>query len=428
MDISTIALHAGYEPGNGEPRALPIYQSTTFPYDSTDEIASLFDLTSAGHFYSRLSNPTCEATEKKIAALEGGVGALLTSSGQAANFVAIMNVASAGDHIISSSAIYGGTVNLLSVTLKRFGVECSFVSPRATKEEILAEVRPNTMCIFGETVANPALAVLDLETYADAAHEAGVPLIIDNTFPTPALCRPFEWGADIVTHSTTKYIDGHALTVGGVIVDSGKFDWAAPKLADGSPRFASLVTPDESYHGLTYTEAFGEAAYITKARVQLIRDLGCYQSAAVAFILNESLETLPLRMARHVENAQRVAEWLEAHPKVARVNYPGLPSSPDYDLAQKYLPQGSCGVISVVFEGGREQAAKVLDSFEFISQEVHVADSITCALHPATSTHRQLTDEQLMASGVEPGLVRLSCGLESADDIIADLDQALATI
>ena len=428
MDISTAALHAGYEPGNGEPRALPIYQSTTFPYDSTAEIASLFDLTSAGHFYSRLSNPTCEAVEKKLATLEGGVGAMLTSSGQAANFVAIMNVASAGDHIVSSSTIYGGTVNLLSVTLKRFGVECTFVSPRSTVDEILAEIRPNTKCVFGETVANPALAVLDIEAFAEAAHKGGVPLIVDNTFPTPALCRPIEHGADIVTHSTTKYIDGHALTVGGAIVDSGKFDWAAPRLADGTPRFPDFVEPDESYHGLVYTEAFGSAAYITKARVQLIRDLGCYQSAMVAFILNESLETLPLRMARHVENATKVAQWLEAHPKVERVSYPGLASSPDHDLAEKYLPQGSCGVISVVFAGGRDQAAKVLDGFELISQEVHVADSQTCALHPATSTHRQLTDEQLVASGVEPGLVRISCGLESADDIIADLDQALARI
>ena len=427
MDISTACIHAGYKAGNGEPRALPIYQSTTYHYDSTDTVAGLFDLTVDGHMYSRISNPTCAFVEEKIAALEGGVGALLTTSGQAANLVAIMNVAGAGDHIVSSATIYGGTVNLFNVTMKRFGIDCTFVDPRASKEELLAAVRPNTKAFFGETVANPALNVLDIEVFATAAHEAGVPLIVDNTFPTPVMCRPFEWGADVVTHSTTKYIDGHALTVGGVIVDSGKFDWTVTD-ANGTPRFPGLCTPDESYHGLTYTDAFGEQAYITKARVQLIRDLGVYPQATTAFILNESLETLPIRMQRHCQTAQRVAEHLEAHPKVKSVSFPGLASSADYDLACKYLPQGSCGVISVVVDGGRERAAAFLDHLKLASIEVHVADSRTCVLHPASSTHRQLTDEQLVACGVEPGLIRLSCGLESADDIIADLDQALAAI
>ena len=403
-------------------RALPITLSTTFRYSSTDEVARLFDLSESGFFYSRIGNPTCDAVEKKIAALEGGVGAMLTSSGQAANLLAVINLASAGDHIIASSTIYGGTVNLFSVTLKRFGIECTYVSPRATKEEILAEVRPNTKCVFGETVANPALAVLDLEVFAQAAHEAGLPLIIDNTFPTPVLCRPFEWGADIVTHSTTKYIDGHALTVGGVIVDSGNFDWEA------SGRFPDFCEPDESYHGVVYTRDFGNSAFIVKARVQLMRDLGCYPPATNAFILNESLETLPLRMRKHCDNALRVAEWLENQPKVVSVNYPGLPSSPDHDLATKYLPEGACGVISFVVDGDRDRAAALLDHLKMIPIEVHVADSQTSVLHPASSTHRQLTDEQLIACGVEPGMVRLSCGLESVDDIIADLEQAFAQI
>ncbi len=422
MDISTACIHAGYEAGNGEPRALPITLSTTFRYSSTDEVARLFDLSESGFFYSRIGNPTCDAVEKKIATLEGGVGAMLTSSGQAANLLAVINLASAGDHIIASSTIYGGTVNLFSVTLKRFGIECTYVSPRATKEEILAEVRPNTKCVFGETVANPALAVLDLEVFAQAAHEAGLPLIIDNTFPTPVLCRPFEWGADIVTHSTTKYIDGHALTVGGVIVDSGNFDWKA------SGRFPDFCEPDESYHGVVYTRDFGNSAFIVKARVQLMRDLGCYPPATNAFILNESLETLPLRMRKHCDNALRVAEWLENQPKVVSVNYPGLPSSPDHDLATKYLPEGACGVISFVVDGDRDRAAALLDHLKMIPIEVHVADSQTSVLHPASSTHRQLTDEQLIACGVEPGMVRLSCGLESVDDIIADLEQAFAQI
>lgn len=422
MDVHTQCIHAGYHAGNGQPRTLPIALSTTFPYDSCEEVAALFDLSENGFFYSRIGNPTCDATEQKIAALEGGVGAMLTSSGQAANLIAVLNLAQAGDSIVASSAIYGGTVNLFSVTLKRFGIETVYVSPRATKEEILAAIQPNTKAVFGETVANPALDVLDIETFAAAAHETGMPLIVDNTFPTPVLCRPFEWGADIVTHSTTKYIDGHAMTVGGVIVDSGKFDWAA------SGRFPEFCEPDESYHGVVYTRDFGDAAYIVKARVQLMRDLGCYPPATNAFILNETLETLPLRMAQHGNNALEVAQWLQARPEVASVNYPGLASSPDHDLAEKYLPNGCCGVISFVLEGGRDHAAAFLDALKLARIEVHVADSQTCVLHPASSTHRQLTDEQLAAAGVEPGLVRLSCGLESADDIIADLAQALDSL
>ncbi len=422
MDVHTQCIHAGYHAGNGQPRTLPIALSTTFPYDSCEEVAALFDLSENGFFYSRIGNPTCDATEQKIASLEGGVGAMLTSSGQAANLIAVLNLAQAGDSIVASSAIYGGTVNLFSVTLKRFGIETVYVRPRATKEEILAAIQPNTKAVFGETVANPALDVLDIETFAAAAHEAGVPLIVDNTFPTPVLCRPFEWGADIVTHSTTKYIDGHAMTVGGAIVDSGKFDWAA------SGRFPEFFEPDESYHGVVYTRDFGDAAYIVKARVQLMRDLGCYPPATNAFILNETLETLPLRMAQHGKNALAVAQWLQARPEVASVNYPGLASSPDHDLAEKYLPNGCCGVISFILEGGRDRAAAFLDALKLARIEVHVADSQTCVLHPASSTHRQLTDEQLVAAGVEPGLVRLSCGLESADDIIADLAQALDSL
>ena len=422
MDVHTQCIHGGYHAGNGQPRTLPIALSTTYPYDSCEEVAALFDLSENGFFYSRIGNPTCDATEQKIAALEGGVGAMLTSSGQAANLIAVLNLAQAGDSIVASSAIYGGTVNLFSVTLKRFGIETIYVSPRATKEEILAAIQPNTKAVFGETVANPALDVLDIETFAAAAHEAGVPLIVDNTFPTPVLCRPFEWGADIVTHSTTKYIDGHAMTVGGVIVDSGKFDWAA------SGRFPEFCEPDESYHGVVYTRDFGNSAFIVKARVQLMRDLGCYPPATNAFILNETLETLPLRMAQHSANARAVAQWLEARPEVASVNYPGLASSPDHSLAEKYLPNGCCGVISFVLEGGRDRAAAFLDALKLARIEVHVADSQTCVLHPASSTHRQLTDEQLAAAGVEPGLVRLSCGLESADDIIADLARALDSL
>ncbi len=421
--IDTTAIHAGYQPGNSEPRALPIYQSTTFHYSSVDEVAGLFDLSAEGHMYSRISNPTCEFVEKKIAAMEGGVGAILTSSGQMATLISVLNLCSCGDHIVSSAAIYGGTVNLLSFTLKRFGIETTFVSPRASVDEIRAAVQPNTKLVFGETVANPALAVLDIEAFATAAHAEGLPLIIDNTFPTPTFCRPIEWGADVVVHSTTKYMDGHATFVGGVIIDSGNFDWEAQ-----GEKFRDLVEPDESYHGVVYTRDFGKAAYITKARCQLVRDLGVCPPAVQAFALNQSLESLPIRVRRHSQNAQRVAEYLEKHPKVESVNYPGLASSPDHDLAQKYLPEGICGVISFVVAGGRDRAAKLLDSLKLASIEVHVADSRTCVLHPASSTHRQLTDEQLVACGVEPGMVRFSCGLEDADDIIADLEQALEQI
>ena len=422
MDFDTECIHAGYQAGNGQPRTLPIALSTTYPYDSCEQVARLFDLSEEGFFYSRIANPTCDAVERKIVALEGGVGALLTSSGQAANLIAVLNVASAGDSIVASSAIYGGTVNLFSVTLKRFGIETRYVGPRATEDEILSAVDETTKAVFGETVANPALDVLDIETFAAAAHRAGLPLIVDNTFPTPVLCRPMDWGADIVTHSTTKYIDGHAMTVGGVVVDSGRFDWEV------SGRFPGLTEPDESYHGTVYTRDFGDSAYIVKARVQLMRDLGCYPPATNAFILNETLETLPLRMAQHGSNALTVARWLEGRPEVESVSYPGLESSPDHDLAGKYLPNGCCGVISFVLSGGRERAAALLDALEMVRIEVHVADSQTCALHPASSTHRQLTDDQLAAAGVGPGLVRLSCGLESPEAIIADLEQALAAI
>ena len=422
MSIDTDCIHGGYEPKNGEPRALPIYQSTTFHYESAEQVARLFDLSEAGFFYSRIHNPTCAATEEKIARLEGGSCAMLTTSGQAANLLSVINIASAGDHIVSSAAIYGGTTNLFAVTLKRFGIECTFVAPNATEAEIAAAIRPNTRAVFGETLANPALAVLDIEAYANAAHAAGIPLIVDNTFPTPVLCRPIEWGADVVTHSTTKYIDGHALTVGGVIVESGKFDWAA------SGKFPELTEPDESYHGVVYTRDFGNCAYLTKARVQLVRDMGVYPPAMQAFVLNESLETLALRMRRHCENASAVAEWLEGRPEVSSVNYPGLASSPDHALAQKYLSDGCAGVVSFVVDGGRDRAASLLDHLQLAAIEVHVADSRTGVLHPASSTHRQLTDEQLAAAGVEPGLVRFSCGLESADDIIADLAQAFDAI
>ena len=422
MDFNTECIHAGYQAGNGQPRTLPIALSTTYPYDSCEQVARLFDLSEEGFFYSRIANPTCDAVERKIVALEGGVGALLTSSGQAANLIAVLNVASAGDSIVASSAIYGGTVNLFSVTLKRFGIETRYVGPRATEDEILSAVDETTKAVFGETVANPALDVLDIETFAAAAHRAGLPLIVDNTFPTPVLCRPMDWGADVVTHSTTKYIDGHAMTVGGVVVDSGRFDWEV------SGRFPGLTEPDESYHGTVYTRDFGDSAYIVKARVQLMRDLGCYPPATNAFILNETLETLPLRMAQHGSNALTVARWLEGRPEVESVSFPGLESSPDHDLAGKYLPNGCCGVISFVLSGGRERAAALLDALEMVRIEVHVADSQTCALHPASSTHRQLTDDQLAAAGVGPGLVRLSCGLESPEAIIADLEQALAAI
>lgn len=423
MNIETACLHAGYQPGNGEPCALPIYQSTTYNYDSTEQVAGLFDLTVEGHMYSRISNPTVDAVEQKLAALEGGVGALCTTSGQSATFISLLNILEAGDHVVSSSTIYGGTVNLFSITFKKFGVDVSYVDPDASEEEITSAFRPNTKAVFGETMANPAMNVLDIEKFARVAHSHGVPLVVDNTFGTPYLCRPFEWGADVVVHSTTKYLDGHAQTVGGVIIDSGKFNWSA-----NAERFPGLTTPDPSYHGIVYTEQFGDAAYITKARVQLMRDLGCYPQALTAFLLNMGIETLPVRMDRICANGQKVAEYLASRPDIAQVNYPGLPGDPYHGLAQKYLPKGCSGVIAIEIPGGRERAAAFIDHLKLIRCEVHVADICTCVLHPASSTHRQLTDEQLVACGIKPGMVRVSCGLENVDDIIADLTQALDAI
>ncbi|MBU3826590.1 MAG: O-acetylhomoserine aminocarboxypropyltransferase/cysteine synthase [Candidatus Anaerobiospirillum merdipullorum] len=422
MELESLCLHAGYTPKNGEPRVLPIVQSTTFTYSSTKQVAQLFDLELPGFFYSRLSNPTVDAVEQKIAALEGGVGAMCTSSGQAASLISIMTLAKAGDHVLSMSSIYGGTFNLFAVTLKRFGIEVTFIDERSSDEEIKAAIRPNTKAIFGETIANPSMDVLDIERIANIAHEAGLPLIVDNTFATPILCRPFEFGADIVVHSTTKYLDGHALQVGGVIVDSGKFDWTA------SPRFEEFVTPDPSYHGIVYTKTFGKAAYIVKARAQLMRDLGCCQTAQGAFYINLGLETLALRMPRYCENALEVAKFLSTQDKISEVRYPGLESSPNFKLAQKYLKNGASGVISFELKGGREAGAKFIDSLKMTSLQVHVADIRTCVLHPASSTHRQLTDEQLVECGITPGLIRLSVGLENVKDIIADLTQALAAI
>ncbi len=423
MDFETACLHAGYQPGNGEPCALPIYQSTTYKYDSTDSVAGLFDLTVDGHMYSRISNPTVAFVEEKIAALEGGVGALCTTSGQSATFISLLNILEAGDHVVSSATIYGGTVNLFSITFKKFGVEVTYVDPDASEEEIAAAFRPNTKALFGETMANPAMNVLDVEKFARVAHAHGVPLVVDNTFATPFLMRPIEWGADVVVHSTTKYLDGHAQTVGGVIIDGGTFDWEA-----NAERFPGLTTPDPSYHGTVYTKQFGRAAYITKARVQLMRDLGCYPAAMTAFLLNMGLETLPVRMDRVCANGQKVAEYLATRPEIAKVNYPGLPGDPYHELQQKYLPKGCAGVISLEIAGGRDNAVKFMDSLKLARIEVHVADICTCVLHPASSTHRQLTDEQLVACGIDPGMVRLSCGLESADDIIADLAQALDAV
>lgn len=421
MKIETKCLHEGYHPRNGEPRVLPIYQSTTFTYDSTEHIGELFDLTASGHFYSRLSNPTVEAVEKKIAALEGGIGALCTSSGQAACLISLLNILKAGDHFISASKIYGGTVNLFSVTMKKFGIECTYVDQDASEAEIQKEFRPNTKAVFGETIANPALSVLDIEKFAALAHKNGVPLIVDNTFATPVLCRPFEYGADIIVHSTTKYLDGHAIQVGGVIVDSGNFDWSCGK-------FPEFTEPDESYHGIVYTKDFGHAAYITKARVQMMRDLGVYPAAHTAFLLNLGLETLPLRMERHCQNAEKVAAFLNSSKKIELVNYPTLEGNPYRILAQKYFPRGCSGVISFSMKGGREAAIKFMDSLELASNVVHVADIRTCVLHPASSTHRQLTDEQLVGAGITPGLIRISVGLEHIDDILADLEQGLAKI
>lgn len=422
-NIETICIHGGWKPGKGEPQQLPIYQSTTFKYDTSEQMARLFDLEDQGYFYTRLANPTNDAVAKKIAAMEGGIGAILTSSGQAANFYAIFNICEAGDHFITSNNIYGGTYNLFGVTLKKLGIECTFIDPDWDDERIEAEFRPNTKCFFGETISNPGCRVFDIERFASMAHKHGVPLIIDNTFATPVNCRPFEWGCDIVTHSTTKYMDGHATQVGGCIVDSGNFNWAAY-----GDKFAGLTTPDESYHGLTYTDAFGNSAYITKMLTQLMRDLGAIASPQNAFLLNLGLETLALRMRKHCENAQKVAEWLEKNESVAWVNYAGLPSNPSYALAQKYMPEGTCGVIAFGLKGTREDAIRFMDNLEFISIVTHVADARTCVLHPASHTHRQLSEEQLKEAGVAPDLIRLSVGIEAADDIIADIEQAMEKV
>ena len=421
MKVETKCLHAGYEQKNGEPRALPIYQSTTYKYDSTEFVGQLFDLTAEGHMYSRISNPTVDAVEKKIAALEGGVGALCTTSGQAATFIALLNLLESGDHMVTSSTIYGGTVNLFSITLKKFGIDVTFVDPDADEDELNKAFRPNTKAMFGEIMANPAMNVLDIEKFARVAHAHEVPLLIDNTFATPYLCRPFEFGADIIIHSTTKYLDGHALQPGGVIVDSGKFNW-------NNGKFPGLTTPDASYHGIIYTESFKESAYITKARVQLMRDLGCYPSAHSAFLLNLGLETLAVRMDKHCANGQIIAEFLKEQPDVEFIHYPGLSDDTYHALKEKYLPKGCSGVISFSIKGGRERAAAFIDHLKLVSLEVHVADIRTCVLHPASSTHRQLSDEQLVNAGITPGLIRLSCGIEHADDILNDLKNAFAAI
>ena len=421
---STNCLHAGYVPGNGEPRNIPIIQSTTFRYATGEAMGALFDLEAAGYLYTRLQNPTSDAVAAKICALEGGTAAMLTSSGQAANFFAVFNIASCGDHVVASSAIYGGTFNLFAVTMKRMGVDFTFVDPNCSDAELEAAFRPNTKAVFGETIANPALTVLDIERFAKAAHAHGVPLIVDNTFPTPVNCRPFEHGADIVTHSTTKYMDGHANAVGGAIVDSGKFDWTAH-----ADKFPGLTTPDESYHGITYTEKFGlGGAYITKATAQLMRDFGATPAPMNSYLLNVGLETLPLRVAKHCANALEVARYLEGHDKVSWVNYPGLESSPYHALAQKYMPNGTCGVVSFGVKGGREAASKFMAGLKLCSIATHVADAKTCVLHPASTTHRQMNDAELAAAGVSPDLIRLSVGIEDAADLLADLDQALAAL
>ncbi len=422
MDFETLCLHAGYTPKNGEPRVMPIVQSTTFKYESTRAVQQLFDLEAPGFFYSRLANPTVDYVEQKIAALEGGVGALCTSSGQAASFISLLTICKAGDHVISASSIYGGTFNLFAVTLKRVGIEVTFVDEKASPEELEKAFRPNTKAVFGETIANPSMDVFDIEKFAKLAHAHKVPLIVDNTFATPYLCRPFEFGADIVVHSTTKYLDGHATTVGGVIVDSGNFDWAS------SDKFEEFVVPDDSYHGLIYTKAFGKAAYIVKARAQMMRDLGCAQGPQAAFYINLGLETLPIRMDRYCENALKVAKFLKTRDEIEEVRYPGLEDSPNYALAQKYLKKGASGVISFSLKGGRDAGAKFIDSLKLATLQVHVADIRTCVLHPASSTHRQLTDKQLVECGITPGLVRFSVGLENAEDIIADIAQALEKV
>ena len=414
----TLCIHAGYKPGNGQPRVVPIVQSTTYTYESSQEMGDLFDLKAEGFFYTRLGNPTNDCVEQKIAALEGGVGAMITSSGQAASLLSVLNICTAGQHMVCSSAIYGGTFNLFFKTIKEMGVEVTFVPPTASLEELRAAMRENTRCVFAETLSNPSLVVTDLELFAQAAHEHGVPLIVDNTFPTPINCRPIEFGADIVVHSTTKYMDGHAVQVGGVIVDSGKFNW-------DNGKFPALTEPDESYHGVVYTKQFGPAAYIAKARCHLMRDLGAQAAPMNAFLLNLGLETLALRMERHCQNAQKVAEYLQSDPRVSWVNHPGLPGNPYYALAQKYMPHGSCGMVAFGIKGGREAAQKFMDSLELASVVTHVADLRTCVLHPASTTHRQLSDQQLQEAGVPADLIRLSVGIENLEDILADLKQAI---
>ena len=420
MKINTKCIQSGYSPKNGEPRILPIVQSTTFKYDSSDEMGMLFDLKKSGYFYSRLANPTCDTVAAKIADLEGGVAAMLTSSGQAANLIALFNIVSAGQHIVASSAIYGGTFNLIGVTMKKMGIDVTFVDPDATPEELDAAFKPETRAVFAESISNPALAVLDFDKFVSAAHSHGVPIIVDNTFPTPINCRPFEFGVDIVTHATTKYMDGHAMTIGGCIVDSGNFDWDAH-----ADKYPGLTTPDDSYHGITYTKQFGKMAYITKAVAQLMRDFGAIQAPQNAFLINIGLETLALRMKRHCENAKAVAEYLSKHPKVTWVNYPDLPGNKYHDLAAKYMPNGTCGVVSFGIKGGREAATRFMDSLKLAAIVTHVADARTCVLHPASTTHRQLTDKQLDECKTPADLVRFSVGIEDVEDIIADLSQAL---
>ena len=423
MNVETKCLHAGYEPQNGEPRQLPIYQSTTWKYASSDDMGKLFDLEAAGYFYTRLQNPTNDLVAAKLAALEGGVAAMLTSSGQAANFFALFNICETGSHIVASSAIYGGTYNLLGVTMKKMGIDVTFVDQDASEEELAKAFRPNTRAMFGETITNPTVSVLDIEKFARLAHSHGVPLIVDNTFATPVNCRPIEFGADIVTHSTTKYMDGHAVSVGGAIIDSGNFDWMAH-----ADKYPGMTTPDESYHGLIYAEKFGKLGYITKATSQLMRDLGSIQSPQNAFYLNTGLESLHVRMQRHCENAMKIAQFLADNEKVAWVNYPGLPGDKYHDLCEKYLPNGSCGVIAFAVKGGRDKAIAFMDSLKLATIATHVADARTCLLHPASHTHRQLSDEQLREAGIAPDLIRLSVGLENVDDLIADLTQALALV
>lgn len=421
--IETKCVQSGWQPKKGEPRILPIYQSTTFKYDTSDQMGRLFDLEESGYFYTRLQNPTNDCVAEKICELEGGVAAMLTSSGQAANYYAVFNICEAGSHVIMSSSVYGGTFNLLTCTMRKMGIECTVIDPDCTKEELNAAFRENTRAVLAESIANPTLIVLDFEKFAEAAHAHGVPLIVDNTFPTPIHCRPFRYGVDIVTHSTTKYMDGHAMTVGGCIVDSGNFDWNS--YAD---KYPGLTRPDESYHGIVYTERFGKAAYITKATSQLMRDLGSIQSPQNAFLLNIGLETLHLRMPKHCENALKTAEYLSGHDKIAWVRYPGLKTDKYYALAQKYMPDGTCGVLSFGLKGGREASVRFMDHLKLAAIVTHVADARTCALHPASHTHRQMTDEQLIRAGIQPDLIRFSCGIENADDIIADVEQALAAV